>query len=168
VNRSRPTLLAALLVCLAPALPHPAWAEDACLSDAKRLCPDVRPGSGRIYYCVTSNWNQLSDGCRALLDWSRQRANEVALDCQADAFSWCGGVPPGKGRLFACLAGHKDDISDPCRKALATVAWFESACGADRARLCSGIDPGGGGVIACLVTARDRLSPDCQAVFWPP
>ncbi len=169
----RPPLPAALLLALAAlagglaAVPGSARAEDACLSDAKRLCPDVKPGSGRIYYCVKSNWNQLSEGCQALLNWAQQRANEVTLDCQADAFSWCGNVPAGKGRLFSCLAGHRDQISDTCKKALAAVDWFNSACGADRARLCSGIDPGDGGVLACLVTARDRLSPSCQAVFWP-
>jgi hypothetical protein len=158
-------LAAAVLAgCL---LALPASAEDACLSDAKRLCSTVPPGGGRVYYCLRGSWNQLSDGCQQLLDWSRTRANEVALDCQADAFAWCQGVPPGKGRLFACLAGHRDQLSSECKKAMAGVEWFNSACGADRERLCSGVPVIDGGAIACLVTARDRLSPACQAVFWP-
>lgn len=162
---SKSMLAAAVLAgCL---LALPASAEDACLADAKRLCPTVSPGAGRVYYCLRSSWNQLSDGCQQLLDWSRQRANEVALDCQADAFSWCQGVPAGKGRLFACLAGHRDQLSSECKKAMAGVDWFNSACGADRERLCAGVPVIDGGAIACLVTARDRLSPACQAVFWP-
>jgi hypothetical protein len=164
--KNTPWILVAGALCLTAAS-LPAAAEDACLADAKRLCPDVPPGSGRVYFCVKSNWNNLSEGCQALLDWSRQRANEVALDCQGDAFSYCGGVPAGRGRLFSCLAGHRDQISSQCKKALAAVEWFSSACGADRDRLCSGIPPGDGGVIACLVTAREKLSPSCQAVFWP-
>jgi Golgi apparatus protein 1 len=159
-------MLAALLLLVGTA-PVAALAEDACLADAKRLCAGVAPGQGRVYYCLRSSWNQLSDGCQKLLDWSQQRANEVALDCQADAFSWCQGTPAGKGRLYACLAGHRDDISSECRKALAAVDWFNSACGADRDRLCAGVPSADGGVIACLVTARERLSASCQAVFWP-
>jgi len=162
---SRGMLVAMLLAT--GAVPRAVRAEDACLTDAKRLCASIAPGEGRIYYCLRSSWNQLSDGCQQLITWSQKRANEVALDCQADAFSWCQGVPEGKGRLYACLAGHRDDISSQCKKALAAVDWFNSACGADRQRLCSGIPPGDGGIIACLVTARDRLSPACQAVFWP-
>ena len=154
-------------VVLAAMAPSPSPAEDACLADAQRLCTATPPGDGRVYFCLRSNWNQLSDGCQKLLDWSRQRANEVALDCQADAFSWCQGVPAGKGRLFACLAGHRDQLSSECRKAMAGVEWFNSACGADRERLCSGVPVIDGGAIACLVTARERLSPACQAVFWP-
>jgi sugar (pentulose or hexulose) kinase len=162
---SRSMLFAALLAVGALALP--ASAEDACLADAKRLCSTVPPGSGRVYFCLRSSWSQLSDGCQQLLDWAQKRANEVALDCQADAFAWCQGVPAGKGRLFACLAGHRDQISSECTKALAAVDWFNSACGADRERLCSGVPVVDGGAIACLATARERLSPACQAVFWP-
>ncbi len=159
-------MLAALLLA-ALAIPVAASAEDACLADAKRLCSGSPGGPGGVYYCLRSNWNQLSDGCQQLLDWSQKRANEVALDCQADAFAWCQAVPPGKGRLYACLAGHRDQISSECKKALAAVAWFNSACGADRDRLCAGVPVADGGVIACLVTARERLSASCQAVFWP-
>ncbi len=166
MSRLRFALLAPLLaLALAPS---PAHAEDACLDDAKRLCSSVPPGSGRVYYCLRSSWNDLSDGCKALLDWSQRRANEVALDCQADAFSWCQGVPPGKARLYSCLVAHHKDLSSTCRKGLQEVEWFNSACGADRDRLCSGVPVADGGVIACLVTRRDDLSPACQAVFWPP
>ena len=145
-----------------------ASAEDACLADAQRLCSDVPRGGARVYYCLRGAWNQLSDGCRALLDWAQRRAGEVALDCQADAFAWCQGVPAGQGRLYACLAGNRASISSECRKALHEVDWFTKNCGADRARLCADVPMADGGAIACLVTARERLSPQCQAVFWPP
>jgi hypothetical protein len=159
--------VAVVLLAAVLASPLPARGEDACLSDARRLCSATPPGDGRVYFCLRSSWNQLSDGCRALLDWSQKRANELALDCQADAFAWCQGVPAGKGRLYACLASHHDAISSECKKALATLDWFQSACGADRARLCPQVPVGDGGILACLVTRRDALSPSCQAVFWP-
>jgi hypothetical protein len=163
--RPRWVLVAAALAIVSTALP--AAAEDDCLADAGRLCSATPAGDGRTYFCLRSSWNQLSTGCQALLDWAQKRANEVTLDCQGDAFAYCQGVPPGQGRLYACLAGHRDQISSECKKGLALVDWFTRSCGADRARLCAGIPAGDGGVIACLVTRRDQLSPACQAVFWP-
>ena len=145
----------------------PALAEEPCAADAARLCAGIPPGEGRIYYCLQSNWNDLSDGCKTLLDWSRQRAREVGLDCQADAFAWCQGVPPGKGRIFACLASHRQQVSSQCQDALARVDYFVSACSGDAARLCPGMPPGQGAVLACLLTQRDRLSDPCRKVFWP-
>lgn len=165
---TNPRVAPAVLLLAALALvPAPTRAEDACLADAQRLCSDVPPGNARVYYCLRGAWNQLSDGCRSLLDWSQRRANEVALDCQADAFAYCQGVPAGQGRLFACLAGNRGRISSECRKAMAEVDAFKQACGADRDRLCRDVPMADGGAIACLVTARDQLSPQCQAVFWP-
>jgi hypothetical protein len=158
-------LVAAVLAGVAS--PLPAAAEDACLSDAQRLCSSTPAGDGRVYFCLKSNWNQLSTGCRALLDWSRQRATEVALDCQGDAFAYCQGVPAGQRRLYACLVGHKDQISSECKKGLELVDWFTASCGQDVTRLCSGVPRGDGALIACLVTRRDQLSRECQAVFWP-
>jgi hypothetical protein len=158
-------LVAAVLA--AGMAPSPAPAEDACLTDAQRLCSGTPPGDGRVYFCLRSNWNQLSEGCQSLLNWAQQRANEVTLDCQGDAFAYCQGVPAGQGRLYACLAGHRSQISSECKKGLELHEWFVKSCGADRARLCAGVPVGDGGVIACLVTRRDQLSQSCQAVFWP-
>jgi sugar (pentulose or hexulose) kinase len=166
VSRRRSSLLAALLALLA-AFPLDVPAEDACLSDANRLCGATPPGDGRVYFCLRSSWNNLSQGCKDLLNWAQQRSNEIALDCQGDAFAYCQGVPVGQGRLYACLAGHHDQISSECKKAMALVKWFRESCSADRARLCPQIPLGDGGVLACLVSRRDALSPSCQAVFWP-
>jgi hypothetical protein len=162
-----PRWMLVAVVLAGAALARPAAAEDACMADAKRLCAATPAGGGRIYFCLRSSWNQLSQGCQSLLDWSQKRANEVNLDCQGDAFAYCQGVPPGQGRIYACLAGHRDQISSECKKGLELVDWFTASCGADRARLCPGIPVGDGGAIACLVTRRDQLSPACQAVFWP-
>ena len=144
-----------------------ARADQPCAADAQRLCAGIPPGDGRIFFCLKSNWNDLSDGCRKLIDWSAQRANDVALDCQADTFSWCQGVPQGQGRLFACLLSHRDSLSSQCKDALTRVSEFRAGCSSDVARLCPGLPPGQGAVLACLLTQRNQLSPTCQAVFWP-
>lgn len=159
------TALGALLAAVSAA--SPARAEDACAGDAATVCAGIPPGDGRIYYCLRSNWNRLSEPCQKTLDWAQRAAQDVALECQADAFSWCQGVPAGRGRLFACLASHRDQISSQCQDALARVDAFIAACSGDVARLCPGVPKGQGAVLACLVSQRDKLSDECRAVFWP-
>jgi Golgi apparatus protein 1 len=159
------TALGVLLAAVSAA--SPARAEEGCAGDAARLCAGIPPGDGRIYYCLRSNWDRLSESCQQTLDWALQRARDVGLDCQADTFSWCQGVPAGRGRLFACLASHRDQLSSRCQDALARVDAFIAACSGDAARLCPGVPKGQGAVLACLVTQRDKLSDECRAVFWP-
>lgn len=38
--------------------------------------------------------------------------------CRADAEKLCAGIEHGHGRIFDCLAGQKDKLSDECRKML--------------------------------------------------
>jgi len=167
VKDLRPRVAAALaLAALAVAAPE-ARAQQPCAVDAGRLCAGIPPGDGRIYFCLKSNWNALSDGCRTLLDWSYQQARNVALDCQADVFAYCQGTPPGKGRVLGCLLSHREQISSQCQGALAQVDAFVSGCGADAARLCPGMPKGDGAVLACLMTQREKLSDSCRALFWP-
>jgi len=42
--------------------------------------------------------------------------------CAEDAQRLCAGVPPGGGRIVACLKAHKDSLSDLCRKAAGMAA----------------------------------------------
>ena len=155
-------LLLAALTAVAPAR-----ADDACADDAAKVCAGIPAGQGRIYYCLRSNWNRLSEGCRKTLDWAAKVAQDVGLDCQADVFSWCQGVPAGQGRLFACLASRREQLSSGCQDALARVDAFVAACSGDASRLCPGIPKGQGAVLACLVSQRDKLSAECRAIFWP-
>ncbi len=39
--------------------------------------------------------------------------------CQADLAKLCPGVQPGGGRIMQCLKTHKDEISAPCKSAMA-------------------------------------------------
>jgi len=38
--------------------------------------------------------------------------------CKADQAKYCADVKPGGGRVVDCLAGHKADLADGCRKVL--------------------------------------------------
>lgn len=44
--------------------------------------------------------------------------NPLVTYCQADIERLCKGVPPGDGRLLACLQNHGQQISVGCAKAL--------------------------------------------------
>jgi hypothetical protein len=43
----------------------------------------------------------------------------VHAACQADLTKLCDGVQPGGGRIMQCLKTHKDEISAPCKSAIA-------------------------------------------------
>jgi len=45
----------------------------------------------------------------------------VRQACQADIQKLCTGVQPGGGRIRACIAQHRDELSPPCREALASA-----------------------------------------------
>jgi len=165
----RPTRIGAaiafgvLALCAAPGR-----AEEPCAADARRACAGIPPGDGRVFYCLKTNEGSLSEECRAVLRWAEERAREVALGCQADTFAWCQGVPPGHGRLLACLLSHRDSLSSQCQDDLARASAFAAGCGADIQRLCPGLPQAqGAAALVCLARKRSELSPQCQAIFGP-
>jgi hypothetical protein len=38
-----------------------------CEDDVKKLCPDIRPGGGRIVQCLHGHESSLTPGCRQVL-----------------------------------------------------------------------------------------------------
>jgi len=158
--RSRPVFLVA---AAALALAAPALADAPCADDIQRLCQGIPPGGGRIFACLQSNANNLSDDCRATLNDARQMAYQVSLDCQADVFSWCQGIARGEGRILACLMSHLGDLSSTCHDAIAQMQQFQAVCSNDVAQLCAGVAAGGGKILACLLAQKDQLSGGCRA-----
>lgn len=47
--------------------------KKACEEDFKKLCPDVRPGGGRILKCLNGQTDKLTPACREVLE--RRSAN---------------------------------------------------------------------------------------------
>jgi hypothetical protein len=47
--------LVGVLFCLACLAATPALADDPCAGDARRFCPDVKAGSGRLVSCLQAN-----------------------------------------------------------------------------------------------------------------
>ncbi len=41
--------------------------KKACEEDVKRLCPDIRPGGGRLLQCLRGQPDNLTPGCREVV-----------------------------------------------------------------------------------------------------
>jgi len=53
----------------------------------------------------------------------------VRAACAADFQKFCSDVQPGGGRIRACIAGHKDDLTPACRDALQQARAHRPAAG---------------------------------------
>ena len=49
---------------------------------------------------------------------SAQEARVIAQACTGDIDRLCAGVPPGEGRIKACMKAHISQVSAPCFDAL--------------------------------------------------
>jgi len=151
------TLLFAIL--LAQAAQHP------CLDDAKKLCPGVEPGQGRVAACLKEHKAQLSQACKSRIAEFR----EGAQACEADAQKLCPGMKPGAERR-QCMQQHKDEVSPECRELFSRVVEQHGAlgeavraCRADAKTFCKDVKPGEGRMAECLRQHKAELSPDCAA-----
>jgi len=59
----------------------------------------------------------------AALAQMRPGAMEAARACSPDIRRFCGEVPPGQGRIKACMKAHVAELSEPCKEAL-FQAWL--------------------------------------------
>jgi hypothetical protein len=151
------TFLIAIL--LAQAAQHP------CMDDAKRLCPGVEPGQGRIAACLKEHKDQLSQGCKANI----ARFREGAEACQADVQKLCPDAKAGPDRR-RCMQQHKDEVSPACRDFFAegmkhSAQMHESvrACREDAQKFCKDLKAGGGRIAECLRQHQGELSEGCAA-----
>ena len=151
------------------ALPLSARAQDACRSDAERLCKDVPPGEGRIIACLKSHESELSPACKEKLAAGKAKLEKIKEACQPDADKFCKGIQPGDGRIAACLKSHEGELAPACRqiaeKVEAAIREVHEACKADVGKFCQGIRPGEGRILACLKSHEAELSADCKAEF---
>ena len=91
-----------------------AAARQACAADIKQLCPEVKPGEGRLKACVKEHFGQLSASCQTAL------ISDVTITkaCKADAEQKCPGIQPGGGRIQTCMKDHFTELSERCKDAL--------------------------------------------------
>jgi hypothetical protein len=86
-----------------------------CRADVEKFCKGVKPGQGRMWACLKSNENALSQACKDHMAEKRENAKGFMTACNADAKKFCKKIPRGKGRVVACLTSHKAELSDACK-----------------------------------------------------
>jgi len=105
-----------------------AQAEDlfgACASEVASNCSDVRPGHGRLYACLYSHDDKLSDRCLAAtadihesLDFFFEAVRFSKQECLSDIETFCSDVSTGGGRILSCLRGNQEHLETSCEDAL--------------------------------------------------
>ncbi len=103
----------------------------------------------------------------ALLAAGSARAEEDA--CRADVEKLCAGIPPGGGRISACLRANQAKVSPECKAELASirrkVKEVGEACADDIASYCAGIEAGKGEILRCLQQNKMTLTRGCRDVL---
>jgi hypothetical protein len=86
--------------------------------------------------------------------------------CKADVERFCAGIPPGGGRLSACLKANEGQLSPGCKAERASVSRMVkevgAACEDDIQNLCPDVTPGKGNVLRCLRQSFFSVTPRCQ------
>ncbi|HYA13719.1 MAG TPA: cysteine rich repeat-containing protein [Syntrophales bacterium] len=116
------TVMVILFLVVAPAFSQdqsqtvtPQSGKGACKSDIKEFCKGIKPGGGRIWTCLKSNEDRLSQGCKDHIVLMRENRKEFKQACKDDFNKFCKGTSPGKGRFASCLKSHESELSDTCR-----------------------------------------------------
>jgi hypothetical protein len=110
--------LAMLSLCAVLASARPAGAvAEPCRADARKLCPNVQPGGGRIPACLRTKLGELSPACARIIKTS---VAAVRAACEKDTKKFCAGLAPGGGRIATCLREHAAELEPTCRRMLDT------------------------------------------------
>jgi hypothetical protein len=92
--------------------------KGACKADIEKFCKDIKPGGGRVWVCLKSNGDRLSQECANYMALAREKSREKSRDfrqaCKGDAEKFCKGIATGKGRIVSCLKSHEAELSDAC------------------------------------------------------
>jgi hypothetical protein len=93
----------------------PKSGKGVCKADIEKFCKDIKPGGGRVWTCIKSNNDRLSQECKDHIAMVREKTKEFIRACKDDSKKFCKGVPRGKGRIASCLKSHEAELSDTCR-----------------------------------------------------
>jgi len=92
----------------------PKEGKGACKADVEKFCKDIKPGGGRIWACLKSNGDPLSQECANHLALEREKSREFRQACKSDVEKFCKGIERGKGRIASCLKSHEAELSNAC------------------------------------------------------
>ncbi len=112
-------------------------------------------------------------GGRAQAQTSDTLADELKKACNKELTTFCKGVPPGQGRILACLYAFEDKVSDKCmyalydaslqlEQAVAAVKFAATQCKGDLEKYCANVQVGQGRALACLKKNDKNVSQPCK------
>ena len=88
--------------------------KGACKADIEKFCKDIKPGGGRVWVCLKSNRDRVSQECANHMALAQEKSREFHQACKGDAEKFCKGIAAGKGRIISCLKSHDAELSDAC------------------------------------------------------
>jgi len=101
-----------------------------CGSDIAKFCKNENLGGGRVRQCLLRNQGALSAGCvrsintlTSLLQKRAAARASVMQVCDVDIKRRCSGVEVGDGNLLECFFKTKENVSAPCRQAVADAGF---------------------------------------------
>ena len=102
--------------------------EKSCAKDIKKYCRTVTPGEGRMIYCMQAHEDKISAKCAFELEetatsvhTSADALKDAVIACKAEINGVCGKIPPGNGRIAACLIENRSVASTGCAEAIRNV-----------------------------------------------
>src|SRR5262245_41680667 len=101
-----------------------------CGKDIAKFCKNESLGGGRVRQCLLRNQCRVSASCtgaiNALNSLLQKRATaraSVMRLCDVDIKRRCSGVEVGDGNLLECFYKTKENVSAPCRQAVADAGF---------------------------------------------
>lgn len=102
----------------------------SCGPDIAKFCKNESLGGGRVRQCLLRNQGSVSTRCigsvNALTSLLQKRAAaraSVMQVCDVDIKRRCSGVEVGDGNLLECFFKTKQNVSAPCRQAVADAGF---------------------------------------------
>jgi len=100
-------------------------------------------------------------------------ADSLKKACNKELTTFCKGVPPGEGRILACLYAFEDKVSDKCiyalydaslqlKQAVAALEFAATQCKDDLLKFCGDVEVGQGRGLACMQKNEKSASPACK------
>ena len=122
---------AAIFLMLAMSLPGSGQAQgvfEACGDELQNYCSQVTPGNGRLFACFYAHEDKLSEACDAAivdvadqLDMFFEVIRYATQQCSDDIAKHCQDVEFGGGRMYSCLKGSSDKLSDSCAEVIGQI-----------------------------------------------
>lgn len=135
-----------------------------CDSDAKKYCPDVKPGKGGLTLCLLKNKDQLSQACRKQI-LTPLETKDRKNPCHQNLVEFCSDMPLSGEKLTYCLLKHETKLDRECSqdfKKRKTEFVKNNVCAPDIAEHCYAEVKGPDALLVrCLISKKGKLSKTC-------